>query len=475
MRLSNGPSANERHRSQKRSRSRSSERSTSWSPSGRKHSPTRKMGSSGHRMTPLSRQNSQSPRPSDNIKSSGKRRRNGDSEHIGRQHNLGDASQSPVASPWNEREKETPILTMRDVKGKRKADEIEMTTSFDGAKLEIVEPNLIQLSVATENDNELDRTQNITPIGMVRVPRNRTLQESVKAHLAVSGESARQGPVPSLLTRLSDSPYVPPANSTKARNMSGDCCQQNAGDHDHARHSRKNLSHYDNSANTGSLGQQQLRQPFTSRSENCATKAQKEKPPTGSKNSHVSVNIINRSPARPRPVVRQNSVTTLTTVEDNTMTIPSYQRIPSRSLPVPSSSQSQVDPPNQFHDPQSGSSIAVGLNKSRPLAHSTSLNSVETRTRLLARLEIEKRQVVQASVTDTNYSPCDSPSSFPSRPLGCDIPLKPHEDEEPDVLELASDSVVSEESRKRESKLRARAQLRVRLAAEKRDCLVDVD
>ena len=429
------------------------------------------MGSSGHRMTPLSRQNSQSPRPSYNMKSSGKRRRNGDSEHIGRQHNLGDASQSPVASLWNEREKETQILTMRDVKGKRKADEIEMTTSFDGAKLEIVEPNLIQLPVATENDNELDRTRNITPIGIARVPRNRTLQDSVKAHLAVSGESARQGPVPSLLTRLSDSPYVP-ANSTKARNMSGDSCQQNAGDHNHARHSRKNPSHHDNSANTGSLGQQQLRQPFTSRSENCAARARKEKSPTGSKDSYVSVNIINRSPsisATPRPVVRQNSVTALTTVEDNTMTIPSYQRIPSRSLPVPSSSQSQVDPPNQFHDPQSGSSVdTVGLNKTRSLAHSESLNSVDTRTRLLARLEIEKRQVVQASVTDTNYSPRDSPSSFPSRPLGRDTPLKPHVDEEPDVLDLASDSFVSEESRKRESKLRARAQLRVRLAAEKR-------
>jgi hypothetical protein len=406
----------------------------------------------------MSTENSQSPRPSYDDK----RRNDRDCELTGRQNNIGNASQTLVASSSsNKPEKETPILNMRDVKGKRKADEIEMTTPLIDNSMN-VEPNLIELPVATENNNEPEgRTQDITPIRNVRVPRNRTLLDSVKAHLAISGESARQNPVPSLLTRLSD-PHILPVNSRKARHM-GDSLQ-NAGDNDHLRHSR--LQH-------------------TSSSRSQDSKA-------CSKNSNVSLpDVINRSPpismSAARPIVRQNSVATSTTVEDNTMAIPSYQRLLSRSLPVPSNSQNQVDNgnlPNQVHDQQiphvqPPSAIAiVGLNfpsQIRPLAQSTTLNSEETRGRLLARLEIEKRQL---SATENNSSPQpldDIPSgssSFArarrkSHPIVCDPPLNPHE-RGPGVLDLASDSLVSEESRKRESKLRARAQLRVRLAAEKR-------
>jgi hypothetical protein len=411
----------------------------------------------------MSTENSQSPRPSYDDKP----RNDIDCELTGRHNNLGDASQTPVASSSsNKREKETPILSrVRDVKGKRKADEIEMITPLiDGANSEIVEPNLVQLPVATENNNEPeDRTQDITPIRIVRVPRNRTLLDSVKAHLAISGDSARQDPVPPLLTRLSD-PHLLPVNPRKARHMMGDS-QLKAGDDNHLRHSRK-------------TGQQQSLQPSSSRSQD--SKA-------SSKNSNISVpDVINRSPpitmSAPRPIVRQDSVDTSTTVED----IPSYQRILSRSLPVPNS-QIQVDNgnlPNQVHDQQiphvePPSSIGVvGLNfpnQFRPLAHST-LNSEETRTKLLARLEIEKRQLSATDNNDNSPQPLDdipscSSSSARARrkshPIDCDPPLKPHE-RGPGVLNLASDSLVSEESRKRESKLRARAQLRVRLAAEKR-------
>ena len=393
----------------------------------------------------------------------------------------------------------------RDVKGKRKADEIEMTTPLiDGTNSEIVEANLVQLPVAKGDSNEPeDRIQDKIPIRIVRVPRNRTLLNSVKAHLAISGESARQDPAPSLLTRLSNPHILPvkahlaisgksarqdpapslltrlsddPVNSTKAHHMLGDC-QQNASDNDHLRHSRK-------------TGQPHSLQPSSSRSLDSKTE---NKLPSSSKNRNNSVpNVINRSPPismpAARPIVRQNSVATSTTVEDNTMAIPSYQRILSRSLPVLSNSQNQVDNdnlPNQGHDQQiphvqpPPSIDVVGLNfpnQLRPLAHSTTtLNSEETRTRLLARLEIEKRQVVQLSATDNNYSPqrlndissCSPSSAISSHPIDCDPPLKPHE-RGPGVLDLASDSLVSEESRKRESKLRARAQLRVRLAAEKR-------
>ena len=413
----------------------------------------------------MNTENSQNPRPSYDDK----HRNDRDCELTGRQSNLGDASQTLVASSSssNKREKVTQIPSMRDMKGKRKADEIEMTT--DGVNSEIVEPNLVQLPVATENNNEPEgRTQDITPIRNVRVPRNRTLLDSVKAHLAISGESARQDPVPSLLTRLSD-PHIVPVNSTKARLILGD--SQKAGDNDHLRHPRK-------------TGRQQSLKQSSSRSQD--SKA-------SSKNSNVYVpDVINRSPpismSGARSIVLQNSVETSTTVEDNTMAIPSYQRILSRSLPVPNS-QNQVDNdnlPNQVHDQQiphvqPPSTIGVvGLNfpnQIRPLAHSTALNPEETRTRLLARLEIEKRQVVQLSATDNNSpQPLNDipscPSSFmlarrKSHPIDCDLPLKPHE-RGPGVLDLASDSLVSEESRKRESKLRARAQLRVRLAAEKR-------
>ena len=390
----------------------------------------------------------------------------------------------------------------RDVKGKRKADEIEMTTPLiDGTNSEIVEPNLVQLPVAKENSNEPEvRIQDKIPIRIVRVPRNRTLLNSVKAHLSISGESARQDPVPSLLTRLSN-PQLPvkaqlaisgksarqdpvpslltrlsddPVNSRKAHHMLDDR-QQNAGDNDHLRHSRK-------------TGQPHSLQPSSSRSQDSKTE---NKLPSSSKNRNNSVpNVINRSPPismpAARPIVRQNSVATSAAVEDNTMSIPSYQRILSRSLPVPSNSQNQVDNdslPNQSHDQQIPhvqpplSIDVVGLNfpnQLRPLAHLT-LNSEETRTKLLARLEIEKRQVVQLSATDNNFSPqrlddipsCSPSSAISSHPIDCDPPLKPHE-RGPGVLDLASDSLVSEESRKRESKLRARAQLRVRLAAEKR-------
>ena len=403
----------------------------------------------------MNTENSQSLRPSYDDK----HRNDRDCELTGRQNSLGDASHTLVASSSsNKREKEGLILSTRDVKGKRKADEIEMTTALIDNSI-IVEPNLVQLSVATENNNEPEgRTQDIKPIRNVRVPRNRTLLDSVKAHLAISGESARQEPVPSLLTRLSD-PHILPVNSRKAGHM-GDS-QQNAGDIVHLRHSRQQSRSQDSKAS--------------------------------SKISNVSLpDVINRSPpiskSAARAIVLQNSVETSTTVEDNTMAIPSYQRILSRSLPVPNS-QNQVDNdnlPNQVHDQQvphvqPPSTIGVvGLifpNQIRPLAHSTALNSEETRTRLLARLEIEKQQVVQLSAMDNNFpQPLDDipscSSSFArarrkSHPIDCDLPLKPHE-RGPGVLELASDSLVSEESRKRESKLRARAQLRVRLAAEKR-------
>ena len=407
----------------------------------------------------MSTENShESPRPSYDDK----RRNDRDCELTGRQNNLGNASQTPVASSSsNKHEKETPILNVRDVKGKRKADETEMTTPLID-NLMIVEPNLVQLPVATENNNEQGgRTQeDIIPIRTIRVPRNRTLLDSVKAHLAISGESARQDPVPSLLTRLSD-PHILPVNSRNARHM-GDSLQ-NAGDNDHLRHSRLHPS---------------------------STRSQDSK--ASSKNSNISVpdsDVINRSPpiSMSSAIVRQNSVATSTTVEDNTMAIPSYQRILSRSLPVPSNSQNQVDNDNlsnQVHDQQiphvqQPSTIpVVGLNfpdQIRPLAHSTTLNSEETRSRLLARLEIEKRQVAQLSATDNNQPLDDIPSCSSSsvrarrksHPIVCDPPLKPDE-RGPGVLDLASDSLVSEESRKRESKLRARAQLRVRLAAEKR-------
>ena len=397
-------------------------------------------------------QKSLSPRYDD------KPRNDGDCELTGRQNVLEDASQSSVASlSSNKREKETLILSMRDVKGKRKADDVEMSTPLIDNST-IVERNLVQLPVATANDNE---REDITPIRTVRVPRNRTLLDSVKAHLAISGESAPQDPVPSLLTRLSD-PHVP-VNSRKAHHMLSDT-QENAADNDHLRHSRK----------TGRL-QSSLSQD---------SKA-------SSKNSNVSVaDVINRKPpismSAARPIVCQNSVATSTTVEDNTMDV----RILSRSMPVPSNSQNQVGNdklPDQVHDqqtPHMQQSSTIGIdglkfpNQIRPLAHSTTLNSEESRTRLLARLEIEKQQVVQLSATDNNCSPHpldDIPSSSSSfmraprksHPIVCDTPLKPHE-RGPDVLDLASDSLVSEESRKRESKLRARAQLRARLAAEKR-------
>lgn len=512
VRLPNEPSADGRQHSQKRSRSSSSERSTSWSPSGRKYSPTRETSDSGHRRTSRTRRNSQSPCLTY------KRRQTADSGHIDRQNYLADASQTPVASSSNERGKETPIFSMkRDVKWKQKVDEMEMTTSLTGGPdSEILGSNLGQPPVVTEKDDELDdRVRNRKPIKNFRMPRNRTLLDSVKAHLAVPGESAQQNRadrsstspsrcqtadlVPSLLTRLPD----PPANSTKARNTSGDC-QQNAGEPDKdgqnesllTRHPGQNLSHHDidKSTNTRTFGRQQRRHPSSSRSQdtaqagpNYSTTIEKE-PSTSSKNNYVSTNVISQPPISASPTLCQNSVATLTTVERNTMAISSYRCIPSRS--VASTAQKQVHndkPPKQFHNqqiphvqpPPCLSIDAVGPlnfpNQSRPLAHSTSLNSVDSRTRLLARLEIEKRQVVQRSTTDNNGSPQpidDGPpwsSSIGSKkglPFDSDA-LKQHE-REPDVLNLASDPLVSEESRKSESKLRARAQLRVRLAAEKR-------
>ncbi|KAF8811318.1 hypothetical protein BYT27DRAFT_6462865 [Phlegmacium glaucopus] len=477
----------------------------SWSPSGRRSFPTRKTGGSGFPRTSVTRGNNQSPRPTWD-----KRRQNADGGYIERQDHLADASQTPVASSSNERGKETPIFSMeRDVKGKRKADEIEMTTALTGEPdSEIVESNLGQ-TPEKKDDTLDDRARNMNPMKNFRVPRNRTLLDSVKAHL---GESAQQyradrlstgfqtaDLVPSLLTRLSDPPYVLSANSTKARNTSGDC-QKSADEPNKddtwqngslaARHTEQNVLHHDidNSTNTRTFGR-----PSSSRSQdtiqsgpNYSTTIEKEEEPTtSSKNSYVSTY---QSPpiSSASPILCQNSVATLTTVESNTMAISSYQCIPSRSPPVSSNSQKQVNhdkPPNQFHNQQIShlqsplhkSIGAIGqsrqTNPPKPLA--CSLNSMETRTRLLARLETEKRQVVQRSAMDNNCSPRpldDGPSwssslsiSGKSPLLDNGAPLKLH-----DVLNLASDHLVSEESLKSESKLRARAQLRVRLAAEKR-------
>ena len=467
----------------------------SWSPT-EKESPAG-TGGSGHRRTSMSNRNR---RPSGDIsKSWDKSSQNANSGHIGGQNNLGDDSQALVASSSNEREKEIPIFSKeRDVKGKRKADEIGMTTFLtDGPNSKIVGANLVEPLVVTEKDDELDQPRNMKPSKTFRVPRNLTLLDSVRAHLAVPEERGQQNrvdysskhpqppssilfQVPSLLTRLSDHPYVPTGNSTKARSMSGDC-QQNTGDNE--RHSEQNPSYrdIDNSTNTGYTGRQQLRsQDSTQSGPNCSA-AEKE---TSSKDSYVSV--PNESPPleSTRSIVCQNSPATLTPVEDNSMVRPSYQRRTSRSLPIPSSSQGQVDndsPPNHQQNPHvqpppRSSLDAVGLdspNQHRPLAHSTSLNPVDTRTKLLARLEIEKRQVVRmddCSLQSSDGSISCSSSfviSRKSHPFDRSAPLKPHE-REPDVLDLASDSLVSEELRERGSKLRARAQLRVRLAAEKR-------
>lgn len=511
--LRNEPSTDRRHHSEKRSGSRSSERSTSWSPSGRKYPPTRKTGASGHKRASVSKRNSSSPRPSCDMPKSS-RRQNEDSGYIGRQIHLADASNTPVASSSSERGKETPILTIeKDVKGKRKADAIGMTTSLtDRPESEILEG---QPPVMTEKDDKPDhQARNMKPIRSFKVPRNRTLLDSVKAHLSVPGGGAQESradrpstnlqsssstffqtanPLPSLLTRLSDPPYVPPtANSTKVPDTLG-ICQQNIGGCDKddpwqnkaldATHSGQNFPYHDIDNSTGrSSGRQLRRQPSPSRSQdstqsgpNSLTKIE-EKRPTTSKNSYVSVlstKVINqRLPISPASSILSQNVTT---VEDNSVDIFSYQRIPSRSSPVPSGPQKQIDngnPPNQLHDQkphvQQPSIDAIGYlnfpNQTRPLAHSTSLNSVETRAKLLARLEIEK----QRSATDDGPS---CPSSFAvsrkSSPFDDNAPLKLHEGE-PDALDLASDLLVSEESRKRESKLRARAQLRVRLAAEKR-------
>ena len=429
-----------------------------------------------------------SPRPSRNIpKSLDKRRQNADSGQIGVQNNFGDEPQAPMAPSSNECEKGMPIFEMeRDVKGKRKADEIGMTMSLtDRPSSDILELNLVHFPVLSEKGNELDeRTRNMKPTRVFKVPRNRnrTLLDSVKAHLGVPEENAqnradltspqasssilspRGDPVPSLLTRMSDSPYVPTVNSTKARNISGNC-QENAGDND------KQSSHLDIDAD--SAGRQQLRRlpqlPCSQDSGlNCPTTAETEKP-ASSKNSHVVVHKV-----RPPPIVSRNSTAT---VEDDAMAIPSYQRIPSRS-PVPSRSEENDSPRNHFHDQQIPhvqprlSSIdaveAAELNVPNQLTISS--YPADARKKLLARLETEKRQVIRSS-TDNNYSPQPLNgklfSSSNNHSYDRNTPLNPHE-REPDLLDTGSDYLVSEESRKSESKLRARAQLRVRLAAEKR-------
>ena len=394
-----------------------------------------------------------------------------------------------MASSLNKREKETPIYRM-EREGKRKADELT---------------SLVQPPEVTEKDEMDDRTRIMKPIKNFRVPRNRSLLESVKAHLAVPGESAQQSrtdcyptnpqpqpqpsssislqkadPVASLLTRLSDLP-----GNSKAHNMSGNC----QGDHD--KHEtwqkesltllpRHNLSHHDidNSTDTRSFGRQ-LRQPSLSRSQDSSMKT-----PASSKNSSVSVpNTI--EPPPPSEAGRILCQNIEATVEDN---VPSDQGISSRSLPVPSNSPKKDNSPNQFQNqiishvqsPLCSSIDAVYLNlpnQSHPLAQSTSLNSEERRTRLLARLEIEKQQMVRRSAMDSKISPqpldgslAYSSSFTVSRKnphFDRDSPLRTHE-REPDVPDLASESLVSEDSMRKESKLRARAQLRVRLAAEKR-------
>ena len=132
---------------------------------------------------------------------------------------------------------------------------------------------------------------------------------------------------------------------------------------------------------------------------------------------------------------------------------------------------------------------SIKVDRSPPPRVNSQLHPVELRTRLLARLELEKSQASRVwKPSDVERHPIKSPNDQRASATSVDFLAKGGAalDRVSDRKASASDSMslksrrrgqsdpdsvsvsVAEEARAREAKLRVRAQLRVRLAAEKR-------
>jgi len=188
------PPSEEDRRPRARARSRPSERSVSWSPSGRRYSPPTQPNN--FRRPSIDRGNNRSPpRYLKNTSLQDKgygEHSNGVSMHTDtggyscdnaypREPSSGTCA-SPASS--NKEVEHNPISVQHlDVKGKRKMSEIELDNS-SAAELGAVDHRLILAQVPQIPSPQETLSSSKAP---PRPPRNKSLLDSVKAHLGVNG------------------------------------------------------------------------------------------------------------------------------------------------------------------------------------------------------------------------------------------------------------------------------------------------
>lgn len=194
------PTSEEDKRRRTRARSRSSERSASWSPSGRRYSPSANANNCHH--PPANKGNDKSsPDPPKSLSGAS----NGYGNHpndmslnIDMRESYDDNYSKEASYPVTGISLPSPVsevkldLSIRhsDVKGKRKAS----GTEYDNSVAEQAVPELKDVGQTSQQTSALTHVQNDISSNSKappRPPRNKSFLDSVKAHLAGNSGSSR--------------------------------------------------------------------------------------------------------------------------------------------------------------------------------------------------------------------------------------------------------------------------------------------
>ena len=195
------PTSEEGKRRHTRARPRSSERSTSWSPSGRRYSSPTSPNSFHHPLANKGNDKSP-PQPHKTLSGPSKgyrhrfndltdmRRSSHDNGYSGETFHSGTHTSLPSSS-MTEAERNQLSVGHFDVKGKRKASVTELDNSLVAEQavpeLEALSQTSPQYIPQITDQKEISSSSKVPP----RPPRNKSLLDSVKAHLAGNSGSSR--------------------------------------------------------------------------------------------------------------------------------------------------------------------------------------------------------------------------------------------------------------------------------------------
>ncbi|KIM44010.1 hypothetical protein M413DRAFT_25499 [Hebeloma cylindrosporum] len=399
-----------------------------------------------------------------------------------------------------------------DVKGKRKASEPDLDNFVVAEKAvpglrAVGQTNQSSALVPVPIDqNEIPSSSKVPP----RPPRNKSLLDSVKAHLAGNGASSRRTATSRSLQRdiqegeAASGPFIEvQSTATNKQALTGDTT----------------FRIDDRSKQSISKHLSERRRKPNGTNDTAPTNPASDIAPT--RQSHRPSSSISRS------ISIDNQPSSAETAEID-------RRDGNNNTPLPPDPPGPFDHRTAFFDngeraqhvlPAKGGNFLIGdvtsipVDRSPPPRVHSQSHSVEMRTRLLARLELEKSQAsgdlrvsdveghsvnknpdaqrvpsATREIAQNDYDGGSSVTVDVSTTQGGGAPV--HDDDDDRVSDLPSVSVmqqtsssgsmsikshrrgqsdpksvsvsVAEEARAREAKLRARAQLRVRLAAEKR-------